>query len=167
MIPAAFRLSARGWFIAGLIAAAWLAGRSCAPPAPSVPSHVARAETVHVRAMAQTDTVRADVTRWVTRWRTDTIRDTDTLTVRDTLYRIVNAAAFDSTVRACQLLSDAVLVERSACAEAKRVRDDSIRVLQPRFRDRFGVTVGYGLTATPGGTFHHGAQVGVGIRVWP
>jgi hypothetical protein len=131
---------------------------------------VAQAETVHVAAQARTDTVLRTVTRLVERWRTDTAWRTDTVTVRDTLRVLVPAptlATMDSTIRACQTLVVRVGEERTACDQAKAALRDSIRTLQPRFRDRFGVYVGYGGSASPGGTIAHGAQLGVGVRVWP
>lgn len=48
----------------------------------------------------------------------------------------------------------------------RAITDTVIRLLRPRLRDRFGVTVGYGITKD-GATLRAGPQVGVSVRVWP
>lgn len=127
---------------------------------------VAIADTVLLIEQARTDTVRQVVDRLVTRWRTDTAYRADTLTLRDTLRVLVPAAQFDSTIRACALLSVQVLGERSACAAAQRVRDERIELLErpdPWFKRRLGCSAGYGAVLSEGAV-RHGVGGSCGLK---
>lgn len=97
------------------------------------------------------------VTRRVESVRTlrDTLltRLTDTLLVKEYVDRV------DTLVKSC------LDCTRSASV-AVHTADTLLRITKPRFRDRFGVTAGYGVTAS-GGVARAGPQVGVSFRVWP
>lgn len=156
-----------------LVAGGVLVGRYLFPAQPARESPgttVAQAEVGQARAQLRVDTVTATVTRLVERHRTDTTWRADTVTIRDTVRVAVPVpvlARLDSTVRACSELASSCQAERAAAARVIGAYRDTVRALQPRFRDRVGVYVGYGGTAAPGGTMTHGAQLGVGMRVWP
>lgn len=117
-------------------------------------------QVVYVR-----DTVRA--VQWRTRY--DTLAVTDTVIRNDTVY--VRKDLADSTIQACTLALNSCglalkaeqdLTEgwrsRAIAAEAKRKRG---------LFDRCGLAIGYGVSASPGGSMSHGVQGGVSCKVWP
>lgn len=131
---------------------------------------IAKADTVVVIEQGRTDTVRTTVDRAVTRWRTDTLWRERTVTVNDTVFTLISQprlASIDSTIRACALLSDRVLAERSACGEAIRVRDARIALLERRpWTSRLGCGVTYAAVASRG-EVRHGPGVGCQVTLWP
>jgi hypothetical protein len=117
-------------------------------------------QTIYVR-----DTVHA--TRWRTRY--DTLALTDTI-VRDSIV-YVNKQLADSVIGACSLALN-------SCGKALQAEQDLTDAWKARallaetkrktsWRDRFGLCTGYGVSASPGGAFSHGVQLGVCARVWP
>lgn len=109
----------------------------------------------------------------------DTLRLFKVRTSTDTLLKVrvdsfIRVDTVQKIVERERQACDAVI---SACERRVAVRDSIIGTLkeqntllagnQPSFWSRFGLTAGYGLTATANGEVHHGPQVGVSIRVLP
>ena len=130
-------------------------------------------ERVLARGLATaTAQYRVDTVRLRTvRERTDTLlaRVTDTVLHVDTVRVIVAEER-----RACSLAlltceQRATVAESLSVQRARRITllEQRQGLTRRRFTDRIGMFGGYGVTASPGGAFAHGVQVGVGVRLWP
>lgn len=122
------------------------------------------------KAFEQVDTIRLreTTTRYVTLRDTIFRHRTDTLISIDTVRLLVAAA--DSTIHACRAtITDcearADAAEGIVAQQARQIT--ALEHRTRRFWDRFGISAGYGLTATPSGAVVHGVQLGASVRLWP
>lgn len=118
-------------------------------------------------AQYRVDTVRLRTVRE----RTDTLlaRVTDTVLHVDTVRVIVAQERLACSLALVTCEQRGAVAESLAVQRARRITllEQRQGLMRRRFTDRIGVFGGYGLTASPGGAITHGAQVGLGVRLWP
>lgn len=102
-------------------------------------------------------------------------RDTILLTRTDTLIHVDSVRVLvaeerrecDLVVSACAAQRDSARAEAQALRAALAATERMAGLTRAHWYSRCGIQTGYGVTASPGGTFAHGVQLGAGCRVWP
>ena len=98
---------------------------------------------------------------------TKTLRDsfmeriTDTVIAREYIYQT------DTLRTACLACVQSAARLRVSYDSLARFQDSLLQARRPSWRDRFGLSVGYGLSFGPDRTVLAGPNIHVGVRVWP
>lgn len=122
------------------------------------------AQARYAEAAVQSERVADTVTRDVVKVRT--LRDsvlllkTDTALIQKFVYRV------DTLVVSCERCAAQLRSFRIASDSLLRAKDLRIASLKPRWRDRCGVSVGYGVFAQSG-IVRSGPNISLGCRAWP